>query len=158
MREFNPKFAKVFSPFQCADLINVPHEDYPKRVYHTWEMIVSASNSPISEITEFDCKSFHSYIMHDMPSEQRGKWRTIDVTVAGHACTPPWMIAGEIQEHGLFPFDFTTIVDDSDIIRWYRQFEIIHPFADGNGRVGGVIAAIASYWFSRGQYYLAPMQ
>jgi fido (protein-threonine AMPylation protein) len=109
-------------------------------------------------INEFECKGFHSYIMNDLVPQYRGQWRNTYVTIGGYQPCAPWMIQGEIEEANLFPFEFSSIIDESDIIRWYRQFEIIHPFIDGNGRVGGVIAAIASYWFSKGEYLLAPGQ
>jgi fido (protein-threonine AMPylation protein) len=30
-------------------------------------------------------------------------------------------------------------------LAWYQQFETIHPFIDGNGRVGGVVIAVLSF-------------
>ena len=45
---------------------------------------------------------------------------------------------------------------EQHLIQWYSLFETIHPFQDGNGRVGGVIIAILSY-ISLG-YYLTPKQ
>lgn len=40
----------------------------------------------------------------------------------------------------------------------YRTFQTIHPFADGNGRVGGILLAVKSYLDSDGKLMLAPCQ
>jgi fido (protein-threonine AMPylation protein) len=68
------------------------------------------------------------------------------------------MIQTEIEENQLQLLEFKNLVDDADIIRWYRALMIVHPFKDGNGRVGGCIAAIASHYLSNGEYLLAPCQ
>lgn len=156
MNTFNPKFVRVGSIAECADRINLPHEDYPQRVDRT-EFLIRVGVKDATIITEHDCKAYHSYVMHDLQPRYKGCWRNCEVTVNDKAVTPPWMIEGEITEQRLFPMDFTTM-DESDIIRWYRTFQIIHPFYDGNGRVGGIIVAIASFINSGGTYYLAPGQ
>jgi Fic family protein len=153
---FNPTFVKVATTSECADSINLPHEDYPNRVGVTEEMISTFISSEIQSFSEFDCKSIHGHIMHDLPQD-KGCWRSINVTVGEHSPCPPYMIAGEMEEHGVFPMNFYKM-DESDIIRWYRQFQIIHPFIDGNGRVGGVIVAVASHYLSKGEWMLAPCQ
>lgn len=48
------------------------------------------------------------------------------------------------------------LVELANLIKnWYIAFENIHPFSDGNGRVGGVVVALLSYIYSGGQF-LAP--
>lgn len=161
MRDFNPTFTRVSSVHECADLINQPHEDYPRRISATKEMINAYLDADC--ITERDCKSIHGYVMKDMQPHHRGQWRTEVAFLQKSdgdiiALTPPFMIRGEIEEAQLFPYWFDDIIDESDIIRWYRTFEIIHPFMDGNGRTGGVIAAVASYNFFNDGTILAPCQ
>ena len=158
---FNPTFTRVDNIAECADLINKPHGDYPRRVKSTIEMI--EYYLIFKCITESDCKSIHSRIMDDMESRHRGRWR-LDIAFLQKSdgsiidLTPPFMIMGEIEEAQLFTWWFDDIIDASDVIRWYRTFEIIHPFMDGNGRVGGVIAAVASYNFFNDGTMLAPCQ
>ena len=158
---FNPTFTRVSSVHECADLINAPHEDYPRRIPATEEMINAYLD--VDCITERDCLQIHGRIMSDMQTRHRGRWRNEVAFLRKSdgdiiALTPPFMIAGEIEEARLFPWWFCDIIDESDIIRWYREFEMIHPFMDGNGRVGGVMAAVASYNFFDDGSMLAPCQ
>lgn len=154
---FDPKFIKVDTVVECADYINKPHEDYPMRINATAKMIQYHIDMEVKFITDYMYKGIHSYIMSDLPAYQRGAWRDTYVTIGYDQPCPPFMIQGEIEEHGLNIIRFEGM-DESDIIRWYRQFEIVHPFIDGNGRVGGVIAAIASNYLSKGEWLLAPCQ
>jgi fido (protein-threonine AMPylation protein) len=158
---FNPSFKRVDTFEECADMINLPHEDYPRRVYLTQDMLNFYNDHLF--ISEVMCKAIHSYIMHDMQPRHRGAWRKEDAFLQKSngdiiALTAPIMIAGEIEESQLFPWWFEDIVDETDIVRWYRTFQIIHPFMDGNGRTGGVIAAVASYQFFKDGTMLAPCQ
>jgi hypothetical protein len=161
MSNFNPHFIRVDTVEECADLINKPHEDYPDRVDDTvWAInlgilfSIDDMFSSADDISEFDCKSIHSLIMHDLEPKHKGQWRNVELDYPVDA-SPSFMIAGHLEEQRLFPMNYTKM-DESDIIRWYRAFQIIHPFIDGNGRVGGVIVAIASNYLFEGKGYLAP--
>jgi Fic/DOC family len=57
----------------------------------------------------------------------------VNVTVGGRVC-PDWS-----QVHNLMLFWTKYIVPHSPPIEVYRTFQLIHPFRDGNGRVGKVI-------------------
>ena len=158
---FNPTFTRVDTIAECADFINKPHEDYPERIDVTVEMIDFHLLN--DRVTESMCKAMHGHIMYDMEPRFRGAWRREVAFLQKSdgdiiALTPPFMIPGEIEEAQLFTWWFDDIIDESDIIRWYRTFETIHPFMDGNGRVGGVIAALASYNFFNDGTMLAPCQ
>ena len=50
------------------------------------------------------------------------------------------------------------IPTDEILLDWYSDFETIHPFQDGNGRVGGVVVAVYSNLWSTEGKYLAPCQ
>ena len=47
-------------------------------------------------------------------------------------------------------------ISQENLRHWYFDFETIHPFVDGNGRVGGIIIAAATH--RQHGIYLAPGQ
>lgn len=169
-RSWCPRFVLVDTVEECACYINLPHEDYPLRVDRTKEMI----DLFVSDIKErgsgkFDecyLKNIHSYVMFGLGS--RGAYRSVNVRVGSYRppehifvkelmqkILPIKLVDHQLPEHEKHN-SLNVIANDRDLTRWYSLFETIHPFEDGNGRVGGIVAGAISY--SRYGEYLAPLQ
>lgn len=158
--KFMPKFIVSDSIEHTADLINQPHEDYPKRVEATKEILdflVEEIHAVGNRATlgKMQLLSFHAKLMWDLPQD-KGQWRTCNVIVGGSY--PPSYLA---VPNLLFDKGLLTIERSGWAGRypwmWYQEFQEVHPFRDGNGRVGGIVLAFLTYNFEDGQM-LVPCQ
>lgn len=68
-----------------------------------------------------------------------GDYKTQPNMVGGHETVKPIEVASRIKEL-LSIYESKDKIDMYDIIRFHYEFESIHPFQDGNGRVGRLIA------------------
>lgn len=147
-----PQFHRVATVADCADQINRPHEDYPQRVSITAELIDHLTTGKFWSVLAGDCLQIHKMLMADKPY-LAGQWRTITVELAGSGYVPPAPIFVPELITASFPFSPLT---EADLITFYTRFQCIHPFNDGNGRVGGIlVAALSKLLFG---YYLTPGQ
>lgn len=93
-----------------------------------------------SELTEVIIKNIHSIVLNDRPDD-RGIYREASVRILG-AITPP---VNPIKIHELMK-ELVNVYEISKdnvvkkIAQFHNQFEHIHPFIDGNGRTGRLIA------------------
>ena len=65
-------------------------------------------------------------------------WRTVNVQVGGRQC-PDWQRVPDLMRG--WSRDY--LAAQRAPAQLYHDFELIHPFADGNGRVGHLVWAIA---------------
>lgn len=141
---WNPMFHRVKNILDCADEINRPHDDYPKRVNATLDMIDYYRGR--QSLSESDILKIHGHVMFDC--DFRGKYRDIDVRVGNHIAPKHYLVPDLIKS--LFP---VKRMSDEKLIDWYIDFETVHPFNDGNGRVGGIVVACLSFAYDD---YLTP--
>tara|TARA_Y100000310_G_scaffold128314_1_gene127500 strand:+ start:5266 stop:5697 length:432 start_codon:yes stop_codon:yes gene_type:complete len=125
---------------EAADYINQPHEDYPERVDDTFDTI-DLTRLDDRVVREFNIRLIHEYIFTDH-GEGAGNWRKVNVIVGLHRPPNSELMPKLMDEffwHYRYPIN--TIEELQDM---YWDFETIHPFVDGNGRVGGVLLAVIS--------------
>lgn len=143
---FEPQFSYAATIDDAAEIINRPHE--PKAVLETIDCIRKISRYPIIRIGELLVRQVHAEIAWWLTD--RGSYRRVPVRIGGKVLdyfTIPQ------QMSAVHPF---AVVNVNDLKCWYTQFEEIHPFEDGNGRVGGaIIAGVSLALFGN---ILVPMQ
>lgn len=67
-----------------------------------------------------------------------GDWKKIANEVGGTETTPPENVQRDMDKLNDWYLSLPQITFD-DIVKYHHQFEKIHPFQDGNGRVGRIV-------------------
>ena len=121
----------------------IPLDDILETVHHfrAVDYVIDHAEDKLSEVC---IKELHRILKHDTKDAQIpwfavGEYKLKPNTVGGH-------ITGKPEE---VPFMMKTLLESysakkkitiTDIITFHAEFEYIHPFQDGNGRVGRLIA------------------
>ncbi|MGF2411938.1 Fic family protein [Ferruginibacter sp.] len=96
-----------------------------------------------SKLTESFIKELH-YLLKSGTSDSRKEWfktgdyKKLPNEVGGNATCPPKEVAAKMKAL-LVQYNSIEQKTLEDIIAFHQQFELIHPFQDGNGRVGRLI-------------------
>ncbi|MDR1917617.1 MAG: Fic family protein, partial [Christensenellaceae bacterium] len=88
------------------------------------------------QLTTETIKKIHSIILNNRPDD-RGVYRNVQVRILGSVHIPPqpYKIDGLMSE--LIKLPNTNI---AEVAKFHLEFERIHPFVDGNGRTGRLLA------------------
>ncbi len=104
------------------------------------DMVIDNAKKPL---TEKFIKELH-YTLKSGTSDSRKDWFNVGEyksrpnEVGGNETCPPEKVAEEIKKL-LTKYNAKQSKTINDIIEFHEQFERIHPFQDGNGRVGRLI-------------------
>lgn len=146
---WHPSFEWLATLEEAGLQINSFHEDYPEHVRATTDVLRAfdkhglwTTPAPTSELL----LGIHAFVFKG--HKFGGKLRTTKVRVGTHIAPPPAdvpILMSQLQ--GYYP-SFEAVSDGlklEALKAWYYDFETIHPYRDGNGRVGGIIVAAYSH-------------
>ena len=157
-----PNFQWVATPELAADSINRPHEDYPKRVPATVQAItyVDVLLLPLlrkkTTIPPTLICDVHLIVFPNIWGHGEDRYRRVNVAVGLHR-PPDWELVPRLMQnlHDVYKGKVHSV---EVLQEWYKDFEAIHPFVDGNGRTGGVIVACFAHMMEPAQGYMAVLQ
>lgn len=121
----------------------VPVDDIMETVHH-FRAIDYVIDHAEDELSEEMIKHLHYILKHDtkdaaLPWFAVGDYKKRANMVGGHETAKPEDVHRRMAEL-LAKYNGQTQVTLQDIIAFHAEFEYIHPFQDGNGRVGRLVA------------------
>ncbi len=117
---------------------NAIESEYSDQAYEdsllAWDYLITISQNELDGLSLEVIKAVHYLLLYELCPDIAGKFRNCEVTVGNHE--PPRHYAVQYKLKALLDFIPKT---EEDIKRWHVDFENIHPFEDGNGRVGRIL-------------------
>lgn len=150
---WNASFIHCDTLLAVSDAINRPHEDYPALVDATSECILYLEGwlEEGRPITSNLLLELHHYLFAGTQREHLGgRWRNHSVLVDGEFIPAPYLAIPDLMVH------WCDWQKTEDMYFAYKVFQCIHPFSDGNGRMGGII--LAAKHNVQQKSYVGPLQ
>ncbi len=121
----------------------IPVDDILETVHH-FRAIDYVIDVAEEELTEDIIKKLHYILKHDTKDSTLGWFAVGDYkkranVVGGRTTSKPAEVHKHMKEL-LERYNSKDMITIEDIIAFHAEFEYIHPFQDGNGRVGRLIA------------------
>ena len=149
---WEPQFKWVVSTYAAAEFINKPHEDYPTYTGRTQHLLEEGKETVITASNIFLLR-IHGAVFTD--KSFAGRFRNVNVRVGPHHAPHYELVQKYMEELEQMYKEIDSI---ERLQEWYTDFNTIHPFQDGNGRVSGVVLGILSHRLHPAQGWLAPLQ
>ncbi len=133
----------IFETNTIGSDVGVPVDDIIETANH-FRAIDYVIDKAEEQLTEEIIKALHKLLKTGtkdsyIPWFNVGEYKSKPNVVGGAETTPPSKVAGEMKKL-LAEYSEIDGVSVRDIIKLHHDFEKIHPFQDGNGRVGRLIA------------------
>ncbi len=121
---------------------SIPVDDILETVHH-FRAVDYVIDIAEDILTEEIIKQLHYILKHDTKDSSLdwfavGEYKQRANVVGGHETTKPSEVHNRIKVL-LDQYNAKTSITIEDIIAFHAEFEFIHPFQDGNGRVGRLI-------------------
>lgn len=121
----------------------IPVDDILETVHH-FRAIDYVIDVAEDELTEEIIKEIHFILKHDtkdstLPWFAVGDYKKRPNVVGGRETSKPSEVHAHMEEL-ISDYNSKENITVDDIIAFHAEFELIHPFQDGNGRVGRLVA------------------
>lgn len=97
----------------------------------SWDYIIGKDNITVNRILEG-----HRILLNNLNPRIAGKFRDCQVRVGSRICPPHYAVEELLVNWVKL---YSRAVTEKDIKKAHIAFEHIHPFEDGNGRIGRII-------------------